>query len=176
MGVSPERLRGVATYPVTLEGLDASSTLGSLLGNAARCGELPHLDSLVQATADEIAAVGRECHAVDAVLVAIGAFEALNNVAELHVPDADALVEGASSDVLGIGRDGNRSNTVFDAKDKGAARRLDIPQSHGSVSASGGDGSSVARKVQRVDILLVAGKSVANGSRGDIPNLYDRRG
>lgn len=78
---------------MTLEGLDAPSALGTRVRQTTGRAELPHLDRLVETTADKVSAVGRECYAVDTILVAIRAFQALKQVALVNVPDANALVE-----------------------------------------------------------------------------------
>lgn len=87
---------------MTFEGLDASAALRALVCQTAGSGKLPHLDSLVQATANEILSIGRESNGVDAVLVAIGALETLNQIAVLDIPHADTLVKRASGDIFGV--------------------------------------------------------------------------
>ena len=119
---------------MSFKGLDTSPTLE--LTVATRTRELPHLDCLVQAAAHEITAVGRKRHAVNTVLVPVWAFKAFAQVTSLNVPNANALVERAGSNVLGIGRDGDRGHPVFDAQDKNHAASLDVPKSHGTVSTA----------------------------------------
>ena len=99
---------------MTLKRLDATTALeGTLLVDAAGSSELPHLNRLVETAADKLAGIGRECDAVDAVLVAVRTLKTLEQIAHLDIPDPDALIERSSSDVLGVGRDGDGSNAVL---------------------------------------------------------------
>ena len=163
------------TYPVTLKRLDAAAALErGLLGVAAhlpRRGELPHLDGLVQAAADKLARIRREGDAVDAVLVAVGPFEALQEVAELNVPHPHALVEGARRHELGVGRDGDRRDAILDGEGQVASARLQIPDPDGAIATAGCDGASVAGEVERVDVLVVARERGADLPGLDIPDL-----
>lgn len=163
----------MGTYPVALKGLDAAPTLkGLLLTHGSRGGQLPHLNSLVQAAADEFTGVGGERHTVNAILVAIGPLKALEKESQLDVPHPDALVKRAGSHILSIGRDGNSSDTVLDGERERIHAGFDIPESDGPVATAGGNRAPVTSKVKRVDILLVACKGVADLSRLDIPNLH----
>lgn len=84
---------------MTFEGLDATATLGPLVHlSLARRAQLPHLDSPIQTTTDKILAAGRKSNTIDTVLVAIGAFQALDEVTRLDVPNADALVQRSGGD------------------------------------------------------------------------------
>lgn len=156
---------------VAFECLDALAALGAGVGAVARGAELPHLDRSVQAATDEILAVGREGDRVNGVLVAVGALKTLHQEAGVNVPHADALVQGTCRNVLGVGRDGHSRDTVLDRESEGVGTLLDIPQADSPVATAGGDRSSVTRKVQRVNILLVAREVVANRSALDIPDL-----
>ena len=153
---------------MTLKSLDTTSPFGCSLGNTAGRGQLPHLDSLVQAAADQITAIRRERNTIHTVLVAVWTLEALNEIAP-GIPHADALVKRTSGDILGVGRDGNSSDPVLDREGSHQLRSLDIPKSDGPVATSRGNGASVAREVERVDILFVSREGVADRSRGDIP-------
>jgi hypothetical protein len=160
------------TYLVSLEGLDASSALGAGAGvTATGSHELPHLDSPVQTAGDEVPSVGRERNRVDGILVAVGALETLNKVAVGSIPHADALVEGTSRDVLGVRRDGDGSHAVLDTEGQDVLACLNVPEADGAVTATRGDGASIAREVEWVDILLVTSEAIPNGSVRDIPNL-----
>lgn len=103
--------------------------------------------------------------------MAVRTLEALEEVALVDVPHAHALVERAGGDVLGVGRDSNGRHAVLNSEREGVAAGLDIPETNGPVTASGGDSSAVASKIERVDILLVTGESVADGSGLDVPYL-----
>lgn len=156
---------------VALKRLDALAALGLGVGAAAGAAELPHLDGAVEGARDEVLAVGGERDRVDRVLVAVRAFETLDEEARVNVPDADALVERTGGDVLGVGRNGDGGNAVLDGEGEGVGAGLDVPESDGSIARARGNRTAVAGKVERVNILLVAGKVVANGSRGNVPDL-----
>lgn len=157
---------------VTLEGLDAAAPLGSVAGVLATRGhEFPHLDGLVQRTGDQILAVGRERNRVDGILVPVRTLEALDQVARGGIPDADTLVERSGCDVLGVGGDGDRGDPVLDAKSEDVLTSLDIPEADRAVATTRSNRAPVTSKVQRIDVLLVTGKSVADRPRRDIPNL-----
>lgn len=136
----------MSTYPVTFKRLYASTSLGCLVGNTSLAGgaELPHLDGPVEATADEVFATGRECDTVHTVLVPIGSFKALNKVAAVDVPNANALVKRSGCDQLTIGRDGNRSDAVLNGKGQDAASILNIPQSHSAVTTARSNGATIS--------------------------------
>jgi hypothetical protein len=90
---------------VSLEGLDALAALGldACAVVEASVVELPHLDSLVKRTRDEVATIRRECDAVYTVLVALFAFSTLDENTSLGVPNADALVQATCSDEAVVG-------------------------------------------------------------------------
>lgn len=148
---------------MTLERLDASSTLGALVGKAAWGGELPHLDGLVQTATDEVLSIRRESHTIDAILVPIWPLEALNEISVSDIPDAHALVQGACGDILGIGRNSDSRDTILNREGEDARSCFDIPESDSTVPAARGNGPSVPCEVERVDVLLVTRKGVANG-------------
>lgn len=133
---------------MTLEGLDAAAAFRSLvLHVAARCGELPELDGLVQTSGDKVPAVRRERHAVYAVLVAIRSLKALHRTALSEIPDANALVQGASSNIFGVWGYGYCGHTILNGKHCEGCAVLNIPKPDGAVSTSGSNCTAVARKV-----------------------------
>ena len=158
---------------VALESLDALAALGLDAGAVVEAAivELPHLDSLVKRTRDEVATIRRECNTVDTVLVALFAFSALNKNTSLGVPNADALVQAARSDEAVVGRDGNGGDAVFDLESQNALVLLDIPKSDSAVSGTGGDVTTIRGEVQRIDVLLVARELVENALAGNVPDL-----
>jgi hypothetical protein len=111
-----ERVGRWISYPVAFERLDAAATLRGGLRDSARGAELPHLDSLVETAADEVATIGRECDRVHAVLVTVGSLETLHQETASNLPDAHALVERSSRHILGIGRDGHRGDAILNAQ------------------------------------------------------------
>lgn len=156
---------------MALKRLDAPAVLRRLLAHRASGRQLPHLDRLVKTAADEHAGVRRECHAVDAVLVALGALEALQEIAHLNVPHPDALVERAGGHVLGIRRDGNGSNAVLNSERQSVHAALDIPKPDCPVATARGNGAAITGEIERVNILIVTLEGVANLSLLNVPNL-----
>ena len=159
------------SYFVSLVGLDAPSTLWSGVGVSSTWShQLPHLDSPVQRTRDEILAIRRESDRVDGILVSIRTLEALDKISSSDIPDPDALVEGSSSDVARIGGDGDGGDTILNAERHDVVAGLDIPQADRTITTSGRDGAAVLGKVEGVDVLLVTGECVADLARGNVPN------
>lgn len=160
------------TYLVSLESPDAPSTLRSGVGvSTSGCNKLPHLDRLVQTTRDEILSVWREGNGVDGILVAVWSFETLDEVAGGGIPDPDALVKRSSGDILRVGRDRNGGNPILDTEGQDILTRFNIPEAHRTVATARCNGTAITSEVERVDILLVTGKGVPDGSGGNIPNL-----
>lgn len=159
---------------VALERLDAPAALGRVGRGHDAAGrvELPHLDRLVETATDEVLAVRGECDRVDAILVALLTFEPLQDEALVEVPNPDALVERPSRYVLRIGGDGHRRDTVLDRQCQDVGACLDVPQADGAITAAGCDRTAVAREVERVDVLLVAGEGVANLLLVNVPDLH----
>lgn len=174
----PVRVRGERNrenkVTVALKRLDALATLRARLVSLTRGAELPHLDSPVETARDEILAVGRESDRVHTILVAVRTFETLNEEARVNVPDTHALIEGACGNKLGVRRDGDSSNAVFYRESESVATLLNIPQANSPVATARGNCPSVASKVQRVNILLVAREVVANRSGLDVPDLCSK--
>lgn len=159
------------SYLVSLIGLDASSTLWSGVGVSSTWShQLPHLDSPVQRTRDEILAVRRESDRVDGILVSIRTLEALDEISSSDIPDPDALVEGSSSDVARIGGDRDGGDTILNAERHDVVARLDIPQADRTVTTSRCNGAAILGEIKGVDILLVTGECVADLARGNVPN------
>jgi hypothetical protein len=90
---------------VALKGLDALAALGLDAGTVVETSvvKLPHLDSLIKRAGDEVTTVRRESHTVDAVLVALLAFGALDEDTGLSIPDANALVQATCGDKAVVG-------------------------------------------------------------------------
>ena len=90
---------------VALEGLDALAALGLDTSTVVEASvvELPHLDSLVKRTRNEVATIRRESNTVDTILVALLAFGTLDKDTGLGVPNADALVQATCGDEAVVG-------------------------------------------------------------------------
>lgn len=101
----------------------------------------------------------------------IGSFQSLDQEASHDVPNADALIQGAGGNELRIGGNGNGGYTILNRKSEGVSALLNIPQTYGPVATTRRNSTTVAGKVERVDILLVAREVVTNGSGSDIPHL-----
>lgn len=162
------------TYPMTFKSLDTSTTLGALVDlPRARSAELPHLDSPVQATADKILAARREGNAVNTVFVSIGTFQSFDKVARSDVPDTDTLIQRSCCHKLAIWRNGNSRHAILNAQCEDVGLCLDIPKSDGTIAAARGNGASIPRKVQAIDILFVALERCSDCSTGNVPDLID---
>lgn len=163
---------GEKTYLVALESANALAALDAAVRvHAPRDSELPQLDSLVQTTADQVATIGRKGNRVHAVLVAIGVLQTLHQVASGGIPHSHTLVQRTGSHVVTIGRHGHRGDTVLDAQSVDQLAVEDIPQTNGLVTTARSNVTTVAGKVQRVDILLVAAEDMLDGACSNIPNL-----
>jgi hypothetical protein len=157
---------------VSLKGPDTFPALGSTTRQHPLLRrQLPHLDGLVETAADELVAVRRKGNRVDAVFVALAAFKALDQIPAGRVPHAYTLIKGSSGDVASVGGDGDSGDAVFDAKYEHLVAGVDVPETDGFVAAARGDVSAVAREVEGVDVLFVAGEGVADSLGLDVPNL-----
>ena len=112
--------------------LAASRSLANV--DSGWSGELPHLDSLVQTAADKVSAIRSKGHRVDAVHVALLAFESLDKEAGGRIPHANALVQRACCNIAVVWRDRNRGNTIVDEQLQHLLVRLNVPQSHCAVA------------------------------------------
>lgn len=158
---------------MTFKGAHALSALGSSARDHATWrSQLPHLDRLVETAGNKVAAIRSERNRVDAVLVALGSLQALDEISGGGVPDANASVERASSDVATIGGDGNGGDAVLDAEGKLLLSIHHIPQANALVTTARSNITAVASEIERVDILVVAGEDVLDLARGNIPDLY----
>lgn len=156
---------------MTFKSLHATAALRPGISESAWSAKLPHLDRLVKTATDQIFPVRRECHAVNTVFVAIWSLEAFEQIALVDVPDTNALIQRASSDILSVGRDGDSCHAVFYRERERVAPSLDVPQANSSVAATRGDSTAIPSEVQRVDVLFVTRECVTDGSGLDIPDL-----
>lgn len=158
------------TYLVAFKSLDtlASRALRQI---AIALTELPHLDGLVQTARYQFAAGRRERHTVDAILVAIGTFQSFNQVSGVRIPHADALVEGSGSHQLAVRRDCHGRNAIFYAERQHILTRFNVPHANRAIAATGRNVPTIAGKVERVNVLLVAVECVPDGATLNIPYL-----
>lgn len=116
---------------MTLEGLDTPPALWHIAEMSTSWRyKLPHFDRLIQASADKVPATRRKGYRIYAILVAIGAFKALDKVTSLNVPDANTLIKGACRDVSGVWRDGDGRNAVLNAQSYDGVTAVNIPQTN----------------------------------------------
>lgn len=106
--------------------------------------------------------------------MAIWTLKTLQEVSLVDVPDAHTLVERTSSDIFGIWGDSDSCDTVLDAEGHQGLTRLNIPEAHSPVTATGSNSPTIAGKIKRVNILLVASEGIANRSRLNVPYLLYR--
>lgn len=162
---------------MALEDADAIATNRTLLAARRREAavlEAPHANRLVERARNENIAARRESDGVDAIEMTRIAFGPLNHATSLSVPDTHALVETTGSNVTSVGRHGDGSNAVLDGESEDVRVVLEIPQANRAIAGSRGDVAAIRGEVQRVDILLVTGKLVANRLRSDVPDLGGR--
>ena len=158
---------------VALESADAFAAWSSVRRHEAVVGcQLPHLDRLVETAADETVARRRKGDTVDAVLVALLALEFHNKLSALDIPNTDALVERTGGDEAVVGRDGHRSDTILDGEVGDLVVPLEIPQANTAIAAAGCNDLAVAREVERIDVLFVAGELMLDLAAGNIPHLH----
>lgn len=159
------------TYPVAFESLNASSALGSLVDlSSSRRTELPHLDSSVQTAADKVLAAGGKCDTVNTVLVPVRSLKTLDKVASRNIPHANTLVQRSGCDKTAIRRDSNGGNAVLNGESQHTVIVIDIPQPDSAVTTAGCNGPAISREVQTVNVLLVTGERVSNGTSLDVPD------
>jgi hypothetical protein len=70
-----------------------------------------------------------------------------------------------------IGRHGHRGDAVLDAQSVDELAIENIPQTDSLVTTARSNVTTVAGKVKRVDILLVAAEDMLDGACSNIPNL-----
>jgi hypothetical protein len=70
-----------------------------------------------------------------------------------------------------VGGHSHRGDAIFDAQGVNKLAIQDIPQTDSLVTTARGNIATVAGKVQRVDILLVAAEDMLDGACSNIPNL-----
>lgn len=158
---------------MTFERLDAFAALDRRVGGVPGRRELPHLDSLVQATTDQVSSVGRESHGVNTVLVAIRSLKTLQKIPSVDVPDTYTLVQRAGGNVLGIGGNGDGGDSILNTESHQRPTRFDIPQAYCPITTARRDNTAISREIKRVDILLVTREGVADCSLLDVPDTNE---
>jgi hypothetical protein len=148
--------------PQAAAGARSRATLGS--------SELPHLDSLIQTTTDELSATWGKSNRVNAVPVTNVPFETLGNMA-IDLPYTDALVERASGDISVVWRDGNGSDSIINEELKHLLVSFQIPQTNRTISTSRCNQTTISRIVKRVDVLLVTSERGLDSTGANVPNL-----
>lgn len=105
--------------------------------------------------------------------MALFALKTYDKVTGMDIPDANALVQGTGRDIATVWRNSDSCNAILDGQVKHLLVRLEIPEADAPIAASRSDDSAVLGEIQRVDILLVAGELVLDGTARDIPNSND---
>lgn len=124
------------SYLVAFKGAD---TLSAWLGvgvHTRRRGQLPHLDGLVQAAADESITGRCKGNRVDAVCMCIFAFKANDQFTALNIPYSHALVKRSSGNQTIIRGNGDSRNAIFDDQVEHLLVGIKIPQADTPVPAS----------------------------------------
>lgn len=102
--------------------------------------------------------------------MALLALQAHNEVAGVDVPHTNALVERSGRDIAAVRGDGDGSNAVLNRQVEYLLIGLKIPKADAPIAASGCNDAAVLRKVERVDVLLMAGELMLDRAACDIPN------
>jgi hypothetical protein len=158
---------------VALKGTNAFASRRSTWHQARGSRQLPHLDGLVETTADQPIARWSKGHRVDAVFVAMLALQAHYEVSGEDLPHANALVKGTSCDEAVVWGDGDRGDTVLDGQIENLLVGLQIPQSDAAITTARCDKATIASEVKRINVLLMASELVLDGAAGDVPDLLD---
>ena len=135
--------------------------------------QIPVFESLVQAATDQPFAVRSERHAVHRIRVSSQPFHQLSRV---DIPDPDDGVERSSGDEpAGVGNRDRCHASVdgfwFDDGELLVCAIFHVPHSSGLVAGTGDDDGPIPGEVEGVDLLLMAGKDLADGAGRDLPDL-----
>lgn len=134
---------------MTLKGPHTFAALHAASGQeSSRCSQFPHLDSLVQTTADQVTPVGSESHRVNTVFVAIRVLQSFHKIASGCIPNANALVERSGGDIMTVRRHGHSGYPVFDTEGIHKLALQNIPQAHCLISATRSDIATISSKVE----------------------------
>lgn len=157
---------------MALKGPNAFAALDAAVRvHSPRDCELPQFNSLIQTSADQIAAVGREGNRVHTVLVPIGVFQPLHQISSGGVPHTYTLVQGTGRYVVTIRRHSHSGDSILNAEGVDKLPIENIPETHGLVATARGDVATVAGEVQGVNVLFMAGENVFDSTRRDVPDL-----
>jgi hypothetical protein len=150
----------------------AFSTLWpSSWNHASRRCQFPHLDRLVKTAANEISAIRSKCDGVNTISVAVWVLKSLDEISGCSVPNTHTLIQRAGSNKAAVGRYGNGGHTIFNAEDQLLLAIHNVPQADSLVATARSNITSIASKIERVDILLVAREDVFNCTGSNVPNL-----
>lgn len=157
---------------VTFKCADALAAWVVSAGNeAALSRQLPHLDGLVETTTDQTVARRSKSHTIHTVLVAMLAFQSDDKLASLNVPHTDALVERSRCDVEVVWRNGHGGDAILNGEVGDLHVGFEIPETDTPVATTGSNNLSIPGKVERVNILFVAGELVLDCAAGNVPDL-----
>lgn len=162
---------GKIAYLVAFESADALASWLRARDHARWSSQFPHLDGLVQTTADKFVASRSKRDRVDTVLVAKLTLQADDKLASIGIPDSDTLVERSSGNIAIVWGNGDGCNAVFDAEVQHLLIRLEIPETDSPISTTGRDNAPVTRKIERVDVLLVSRERVFDRAALNVPDL-----
>ena len=135
--------------------------------------QIPVFERLVQASANQPFAVRSERHAVHRIRVSP---QPLHQLSRVDIPDPDDGVERPSGDEPpGVGNCDRCHASVhgfgFDDGELLVCAVFHVPHSSGLVAGTGDDDGPIPGEVEGVDLLLMAGKDLADGAGSDLPDL-----
>lgn len=169
---SPKSLRWVWTpYFVAFEGANALAAWLSSRDRTRWSGQFPHLDSLVQTTANQSVSRRSKSDRVHAVLVSKIALKTNNELAGNGIPDPHALIKGARGNEAVIRGDGNCRHAILDGQMKYLRVGLKIPQADSTIATARCNNPAIAGEVKGINVLVMASELVLNSSGRNIPDL-----
>ena len=101
------------------------------------------------------------------------AIETLDKETTAGIPYADTLVQRTSSHEAVVWRDGHGRDTIIDEQAHCLSAGFDVPQTHSAITTARSNEATIARVVERVDVLLMACEGRLDCSRRNVPHTDD---
>ena len=92
----------------------------------------------------------------------IGTIKSRNDVTRAYVPHSDALIKRSSCDILSFGRNRYCCDAILDLEVQNLSILLNIPDANSVITTARSDMSTIAGKIEGVDVLVMSGKGVPN--------------
>ena len=141
----------------------------------SQCGpmitKVPHLDSLIQATTDELCPIRRECDRIHAILVTFNAIQTLREITSASVPHSHTLIQRSCRDKGTIRGHGHCSHPIFDLECQNFFTCINVPDSDRMIPTARCDELAVTSEIKRIDVLFMTGEGVLDCLCGNVPDL-----